>query len=78
MLLLIFSGIQAGPPPSGEPFFAVGGRGLRAQPGSLSEARDRAQLIAAMELQQAAERDERDLREVQELITALFAFKGIF
>lgn len=31
-----------------------------------------------LQVQQAAERDARDLRDLQEVIAALFAFKGIF
>jgi len=83
MLLLLFAGADEAPPPE-EEFHAVGGKGVRAPARHIRTGRsatsqaEGAAFALEMQAQQAAERDARDLRDVQELIAALFAFKGIF
>lgn len=76
MLLLLFSGATPDPPEDDEQFYAVGGKGVRrpAGRGAAGMAAD----AAAMEMLIAQRRDEQDLREVQDIVAALFAFKGIF
>lgn len=76
MLLLLFAGATEPEPPEPEQFFAVGGKGVRrpAGRGAAGMAGD----AAAMEMLIAQRRDEQDLREAQDIVAALFAFKGIF
>lgn len=76
-LLLALAGavLPPEPPEEDEPFHAVGGKGVR-RPASRSAA------LAAeaeyMELLIAQNRDEQDLCDLQDIVAALFAFKGIF
>ena len=81
-LLLALAGAVVDPPEDDAPFYAIGGNGIARRPAAMPAATRSAAMrggdLIAMEAEQAAERDARDLREAQELIAALFTFKGIF